>query len=116
MKERKCLYCGNSFPLKHRNRQYCSHECYMENKKERTRERYAHMKLYEPIKKNDEILAKVYSEGLDVVSIERLESLGFTRIYISRQSMKGNKHVNITGRFGYMSYSPTEVLILKIEQ
>lgn len=110
MKGPDCKYCSEPFD-RHGNALYCSKECYMEAKKERNRILYAERKRYDPILKNDRILAWFHQQGHDVVSLETLHRRGFDETYYLKRAKDDRKTVLITGVFGISSHSDNQLQI-----
>ena len=111
MPERNCSYCGATFEAAHGNRLYCDLECYMEQKKARNRVKYAAMKHYKPLFRNDQILRALFESGHEIVKREVITRLGFDeRIHLKKLSGNGNP-IHVMGQFGAQLHSTQEIKI-----
>lgn len=115
MKERNCPYCGELFIPEHLNRKYCTEDCYKERKKERTRERYAQMQRYMPIKQNDDILHVLYTTVGGIVKKALLVDSGFQETYYLRTRKINGTTMLELGRYGLTVHSNTEFRIHKLQ-
>lgn len=94
---------------------HCSTECSKKARRVRSRNRYADMKRYEPLLKNDQVLKRFFEEGEEIVSRKLLARFGFDESVHLKTKDGSTNPIIVMGQYGARLHNTEELKLYRIE-